>query len=290
MCLFIVDGTGVNKYGLFNAFFFVPWINPGEYVFPPHFIGWTLSYEFSFYLLVALVAILGFSRYIAWLGVAMVVFVVAGTVFSPSVFLLEWFSNPFFLEFALGLGIWALWRRWADAKWFRTAGLAAGAIGVAIVLVEIVVGYGNVSDTGGTWLRSIIWGVPAALIFLGTIALPEPREHLASRFARYLGDASYSIYLVHPIVFYVLARAITHYLPGTPGWVTLLIAIPLGTAAGLLFYRWVEDSITRDLRPRYERVSRRVLGRFRTPVTSSATGYDRSSAGRLGARPEESRS
>lgn len=82
-------------------------------------------------------------------------------------------------------------------------------------------------------VRALVWGVPCFLIFLVVLEM-KLGDGLVTRFMKLVGDASYSIYLTHQIVFFAV------------GWTALqgdLEAVLMMVAAavfGILAYRLVE--------------------------------------------------
>jgi exopolysaccharide production protein ExoZ len=162
-------------------------------------VGWTLSYEMLFYLLVALALAL---RVPLLRVAAPVLLAFAGFALMVRP---EWppiygFANTIVLEFLFGvlIGLWLQHDRRLPHAGLATVLLVGG---FALLL----------SVPAAAALRPLNWGLPAAAIVLGAVAL-EP--WLAPRLPRWLlasGDASYSVYLTHgfaiPVVFLLARRA-----------------------------------------------------------------------------------
>jgi peptidoglycan/LPS O-acetylase OafA/YrhL len=87
--------------------------------------------------------------------------------------------------------------------------------------------------------RSIVWGVPAALIVFGAIQLEGSLRGRVSRFFAYLGDASYSTYLIH--VFALAAFSAILWWP---------LATIAAIGVGVIQYRYVEQPLLRLLKKR----------------------------------------
>lgn len=174
---------------------------------------WSLVHELIFYTLFA-VALLGRHRrmWLLWLWFAAPL-LVAGFVDwngnwpgveSPllaeltRVFLLG-NLNGANLQFGAGFALALLHLRRLPITARRdgvSLGLVTGvaiAIGVAVEIVEIPTGI----------LRSALWTIPAvAIVWLGLISAQA--DGFMARFAKVLGDASFSIYLVHNPAFLVI--------------------------------------------------------------------------------------
>ena len=151
--------------------------------------GWTLNYEMGFYLLFA--AALFLSRpFRAWaVLLALLALVFAGIGSDPhSMF--GFFTSSIILEFAFGIFVGAAVTSGLRLPRLLALGLfAAGAIGIPATW----------SFVEGGVPRALLSGVAAASLAAGAIFLERGRAIPKSRLLHLLGDASYSIYLVHGI-------------------------------------------------------------------------------------------
>jgi exopolysaccharide production protein ExoZ len=168
-------------------------IYPGGYFFPALKVGWTLTFELLFYGGVAL----ALAR-----GPAVVLALYAGCLagaLTTSNPLLHLLGSPMALEFLMGVAVAKLPRR-------AIFGLL---VPVAIALVALTSpATGDVeSSLGPQWAlwRALVWGCPAAMMVWGTLSLERIFERRAFNLPVAIGDASYSVYLFHPLVAYGLA-------------------------------------------------------------------------------------
>jgi exopolysaccharide production protein ExoZ len=96
-------------------------------------------------------------------------------------------------------------------------------------------------------LRPITWGVPAACMVAGAVGL-EGRLFIP-RWLRDAGDASYSIYLMHPfvvpVVFIIVAKTLPEnvWLP-----VTIIGSLAASIAVGRLGFVGIERPLMRLMR------------------------------------------
>jgi exopolysaccharide production protein ExoZ len=191
-------------------------IYAGGYYVPVLKVGWTLSFELLFYLgmtfAIAARAAVPLALYVLFLIGAL-------ATSSP---LLHFIGSPMALEFLMGVAIARLPRR-------RAFGLLI-PVGFAL-FATTAPGIGDVdSSLGPQWAlwRAVEWGVPGALIFWGTLSLEPLFERRLFDLPVKIGDASYSIYLFHPLVAYGLSFV----------WpVRLLLAVGTGWAMHLLVER-----------------------------------------------------
>jgi peptidoglycan/LPS O-acetylase OafA/YrhL len=99
-----------------------------------------------------------------------------------------------------------------------------------------------VLDPATASFRVVYWGLPAALIVYGGLCLEQRLSSRAGGFGAFLGDASYSIYLFHPMVVYGLGLS----------WFT---EAALAVAAGCALHLAIERPIMRLRRLRVARAS-----------------------------------
>lgn len=209
------------------------WPVYADYVAPYLRPGWSLCFEMLFYSVTALVLWRP-----AFLKVAVAGYVAAMVLaFSTGWPLFRFIGNPIILEFGMGVIIARMPR--------SSISVGAGAIALAAALL-----IASAPSSGGRFLmesladlsapeRAIVWGCPAALLVFGAIQLePVLRGRLVRIFA-YLGDASYSAYLIHV---FALA-AFSAFL-----WWPLAAASAIGV--GVIQYRYVEQPLTRRLKRR----------------------------------------
>jgi exopolysaccharide production protein ExoZ len=162
------------------------------YFVPVLKVGWTLSFELLFYL--AMTAAIA-TRAAVPLALYALFLVGALATSSP---LLHFLGSPMALEFLMGVLIARLPRHAAF-------GILV-PIGIALFACTSP-GIGDVeASLGPQWAlwRALLWGIPAALVVWGTLSLDRVFKHRVFDVPVALGDASYSIYLFHPLVAYGL--------------------------------------------------------------------------------------
>ena len=188
----------------------------GEYYVPVLKVGWTLSFELLFY---AGMTIALASRAVVPLALYALVLLAGLATASP---LLHFVGSPMALDFLMGLTIAQLPRRVVFA-WFIPAGLAL------LFLTSPGLGDVEATLTGEDALqRAIEWGLPAAMIVWGALSIEDQFHRRLFRLPVFMGDASYSVYLFHPLAAYGLSAA----------WpIRFVAAIALGCAMHVLVER-----------------------------------------------------
>ncbi|WP_400770171.1 acyltransferase family protein [Methylosinus sporium] len=245
---------------------FIPHFNPLEDNYTPFFkLGWTLNYEIYFYFVFA--ALLPLPSIRLRLAILAGLFSLATgfyLVFLPTNPLLHIYCNPIVLEFVIGAAVGYLFTRGTIAKISRPVACALIG-GGAFSLVALF--------DSDDFARVQTAGLASAALMLGLLAT-EARGALArSPLLMLLGDASYSIYLAHPIVL-TLARVGTRalHLPVERpliGMAAVVTTLALSIAAGVAVHLLVEKPMLALLR-------RRLLQRAKTaePAATAAPSLD----------------
>ena len=188
----------------------------GGYYVPVLKVGWTLSFELLFYLGMTLAIARGAALPLLAYGLFLV-----GALATSSP-LMHFAGSPMTLEFLMGVVIAGLPRR-------AVLGLLVPAgIGLLALTSPAI---GDVDSTlHPSWAlwRAILWGCPAALVVWGALSLEPMFGRRLFDVPVAIGDASYSIYLFHPLVAFGLAL---------PWMVRLFLAIAVGWAMHLLVER-----------------------------------------------------
>jgi exopolysaccharide production protein ExoZ len=205
-------------------------------------LGWTLDYEMFFYALFAIGMAISWSRR-SWIAMGVLVSLAAVGMATNQLGMTSarFYTDPLIIEFAFGMMI-AL-----------TVGRTGGfVIHPAIASASILLGVAGLLVGSGyfDWnLRTIVFGVPAALIVGGSVAFENAGYVRAWRLPLLVGNASYSIYLVHLFPIALLRYLWTH--AGLPqrdwGSVLMFIAATMiaGTAAGIVSYWFLESPLLR---------------------------------------------
>jgi len=224
---------------VWKSLLFVPYRDAQGLIAPLIVPGWTLNYEMFFYLLFA-AGLLAPARLRPWLvSGALVALSVVGALASPRNPLAATYTDPILLEFAAGIWLGKLWSE------RRLPGARLGWASVALGLV----GFAGVSLAGVdvSAARPLYWGVPAFLLVAGAVSVERdgPVPNLWP--LRALGDASYSVYLVHGLAISAALRALSMIGIQSPPAV-FLASIAVGVAAGVCAYQLVEKPAMRLFR------------------------------------------
>ena len=208
--------------------------------FPLYTQGWTLNFEMFFYLCFSLALVLRRGRAVAALSIAFLAFTALGLMVS-----LPWpidrFANTNIVEFVLGMGLAEVHRR--GIRLSLVPALILAGLGFAFMAATI--------DSVDAWLpyRGFVWGPPAlAIVAAAVLSEAKRRGPLRAAFEA-LGDASYSLYLVHFAFFgwiaALLGPRLASFLPH-PLRYALILCVG-AVAAAFVSYWFIERPITREL-------------------------------------------
>lgn len=220
--------------------------------------AWTLSHELLFYGLFGLAILsrtLGFALLGLWTAACLCVWVLTHmglmTVHYPVSFLLAEYN----MLFAFGI---------VSALVFRGIGLqmAAGLLVLGCAVFALTARAHIVDDLPGL---APFYGLAAALVITALVRLETAERFAVPGFLVKLGDASYSVYLIHGPVMVVgamILRKMSIAAHAGPATVIALLCLG-GLAAGLVFHLIAE-------RPLLRLMSRRITGRSREAIPVAA--------------------
>lgn len=226
----------VTAEALIKSLFFVPYRDPQGLIAPLIVPGWTLNYEMFFYVLFA-AGLLAPPRLRPWLVTgALAALVALRPLADTNNPLLATYTDPILLEFAAG--IW-LGKLWSDGRlpgpgvgWALVALGLAGFTAVTLAGVDVSTG------------RAVLWGVPALLLVSGAVSIERHGAVPNLWPLRALGDASYSLYLIHGLAISAAVRALALAGLESPAMV-FAASIVVGVAAGLIAYQVIEKPAMR---------------------------------------------
>lgn len=237
-----------NIRSLIDTFIMLPILDMQTTIDPILSVGWSLSFEWWFYCLFYCL-ILFKARKKEWLLLMLPILVVTRYFLRLSDFRLIFMTNPIMLEFLFGVVIHWLYTHVKIPGGIVFLLISFGILGYGY---NIIYGYGNISEqfdviSGEVSMkRVLLWGIPSACIVAGCIFLEKSGVWCTlwnNRFIILTGDASYSIYLVHKTIFFLLPPlySITGFFlnPDLAVFLQLLIA----AVAGILFYKNIEKPI-----------------------------------------------
>ena len=228
----------INFDYIIRSYLLFPVVDSAGHFRPLLSVGWTLTYEFLFYLLFALALALR-------VDVLRVLLPGLGLFVLAALFRKEGWPawtilfNTIVIEFIFGVVLARLVLR----GWLLPTAVAVGLVVVGFALVLVL-------PEGPEDFRPLTWGLPALAIVAGAVALERRAATMLPRWLLELGDASYSIYLTHGFVVPVIGLGFLYL-----GWIGLpaeamavLVGLFASAIVGTVVYRVVERPITLALK------------------------------------------
>lgn len=228
--------TGLGHWWhVLSSYFFFPTRSPAGSYGTVLAVGWTLVFEMFFYILFTMVLATRLPR-LRTLAPVLVALAFAWTIpFVARHGTLHFYASTMQLEFLFGMLLAASipWMRKIPAPLAALLAVA-GFLPLLFWHPEAVVLWGG-----------ILWGIPALAVVAAAVALESPLGHRTPRWLLEIGDASYSIYLVHGFVLPVVCMFFARYGGRGPCILplALIVSIIVATLAGDLVYRFVERPI-----------------------------------------------
>lgn len=243
--------TRFNIVHVVTSYLFVPWRSPVDGAFQPVLIpGWTLNLEMMFYVLFALILFAPMRfRLPAVLG-GLAGLVALGLIPHAGTSQFDFYTDPIILEFAVGVCLGAA----VTAQRRLPGPIAAAAViaGVGLFLTAALTGvHVDHLVPSADYHRVLIWGIPAALLVSGCVFLERETGPWLAALPLLLGDASYSIYLVHETTlnagFQVWRKLDALHNPA--GIASTMIVTALASAlAGVVIYALIERPIIKHFK------------------------------------------
>jgi len=214
---------------------------PQEHGSPLLFVGWTLIYEMYFYYIFS--ALLRLRRSFAFRALALWAVVVFALQFVPAIQ-----NNPYtsvlfgnmVIEFILGAVVGATVMKRRYVRPYQP--LVLGSLALAATFIFAL--HGGLATNEGPF-RFLTVGIPMAAIVYGAVIL-EVKHRRVMTALQPLGDASYSTYLWHTIIFAALGRLLVDHFSGKLPAPILFVLVPaLVVVISFLLYRIVEVPLSK---------------------------------------------
>lgn len=257
--MLLLSGNHLGSEYVLKSYALFPVLS-GEKLRPLLGVGWTLMYEMYFYLVLALM--LRLPRAYVLPVTAAVLCGGAGLArlaLAPNGALGVFFSDLIVVEFVLGMAL-------------GTAITSLRSLPRASGPALLLLGW-------GWWLamqapplieRWFLWGPPAFFIVAGAMLTEQSGLwKVNGGWPVAVGDSSYSLYLLHPVLFY-FANGVMKRVPGLtalPGELLVVVAIIGCVLLSLPAYRLIELPLTRFAQNLLGTRAATVSGPSRAPLT-----------------------
>lgn len=232
------------------SFFLIPSLHPVLHTqFAPVVIpGWTFEYEIAFYALLSVCLFVPLRFRAASLMLPIIALAALPAFMHSDSIYFDFYTQPLIVQFASGVFLgWLLW------KGAKTSPMVAAAMMVAgVAVVPFLPEPSHVVPELGAYhymlARTLWYIVPAFCIVGGAVFFEMSTTLKPWKLATLIGNASYSIYLTHPLVLPVVTKA-WHMagLAGSPAWNWGFLSITMSASVllGIGCHLWVEMPLVR---------------------------------------------
>jgi exopolysaccharide production protein ExoZ len=235
----LFPGSVVTAETIVKSLFFIPFTRADGEVYPLLFLGWTLNYEMFFYLIFGLCLTISKHKAPVLAAIIIMILVALNPMLKPLGVALDFWTKPILLYFVVGIAAYGLWLKrdyWTQRLSPKVA-MVASAMTFTLFVID-----------APSWFAAhlVIKGFLAIVLMLMLIRLDGLVAWPA--WILLLGDASYSLYLLHPYAIEAIDRLV-HPLSSTWMGITLtLFACALAGALAVIGYKIVEAPSNRYLR------------------------------------------
>jgi peptidoglycan/LPS O-acetylase OafA/YrhL len=230
----------------------------------PLSIGWTLNFEFYFYLVFGLSLLAGRFRWLAFFGWMLATLVllplaVTGTWsmhaehdYGIGIAYIDQNVNPIIWDFVAGVAIGLLY-----VSRVRVASKALLAI-IAACAIALACEWSFNAPAIETFHGMARWGLPWSILFAAMALAFKDREPRVPRALVWLGGISYSLYLAHLIVFETVDRLLEslNLEPFTHTTMFVLLVVPIPLIYAAISRRFLEDGLAVFVRRQLLRLTR----------------------------------
>ena len=250
----LLNATRAAPSELLKSLFFIPFQKSNGLFQPILFVGWTINYEMYFYILLGLAILLWPRRPILLASSALLAIACVCSFFASSNAIAKFYSDPVILEFIFGLLAYQCVTVVPEQTRMRAKYLLLGTFVATLILLPTIEAFGLFS-----YLPYVVrFGPLSFLLICSSCMLALNGNDLRIGWIVLIGDASYTLYLVHPYVEMVLDRIVARKLPWLHITTTFgcLFAVALAFVISVFLYVRVEKPMLRYL-------NRKLCGRAR---------------------------
>ncbi|WP_331027176.1 acyltransferase [Sphingomonas sp.] len=229
----------LSGHAIVTSYLFIPAFNSDGALEPLLGVGWTLNFEMFFYAVFAF-ALFATRRPFVLIAAVLAVCSVGSLMIASRTHALQFYLNDIVLEFLFGM----LLARYAKG-WTVPPALSVGLIIAGFVALLFSL------DTTAV-PRSVLYGLPSLAIIAGAVWLDLRAPPRIPRWVLYFGNASYALYLIHPMVAPIAPVALAKLGFVLP-WLSVAFSVMISLAMAAILHSLVEKPVSRWLAARTRR-------------------------------------
>lgn len=207
--------------------------------------GWTLRYEFFFYLIFGASLFFKTEQRGLMISVIIALLILAGVIIQPENSWGLFFLDKLLLEFVMGIFAFHILK--------RTSLSAPVALGLLIAGLFALKMLNHYDEYQTPYHRAVCAGLPMLGIFIGVVRFEEhirKNNNIVFKALERLGDSSFSLYLIHPFVLSPAAMIIRKLGLSHNATLFSLLLLAGAIVVGWLCYQFVEQPLNRIVRQR----------------------------------------
>lgn len=237
-----------NPVFLLKSLLFIPFDIGDGVIQPLMRVGWTINCEIFFYLLFFISLKINHKYRGLICSIFLLLLMAVAWPFSALSVPLRFYGNPVMLEFIYGIILYyaaeKLYRRHRSSALSRT-GLYISISGIVGCFLWLLISMHYVNIPG--LRRPIVWGLPAMAIVLFTFLAGLYIRKIPAA-AVQLGNASFSLYMMHYYPVMILDRMIFDFSSCSPhALLGVAVAVAVSVSLALVSREFLEKRLTRFL-------------------------------------------
>jgi exopolysaccharide production protein ExoZ len=235
---YLMSATQALPLELLKSLFFIPYMKSNGLFQPILFVGWTINYEICFYVVMALSVFL-IKRRASLLATAILLSIMGvSSLFADKSGIARFYSDPIICEFILGLIVYYCVHAVPKALVLRLKYPLTAVMLVALFSLPLIEAF----DLFPSLSLVIQFGPLSFLLIWSSCLLALSGNDLRYGILVLIGDASYTLYLVHPYIEMALDRIVAKYFPifHIATVFGCLFAVAVAIAASIVLYLKVE--------------------------------------------------
>lgn len=221
-------------------------------------VGWTLNFEMFFYVLFALSLMIS-VRFAPFIVAAILVMIFTLADQFPDVFLLQYYAQTYVRFFVVGIAAYYIYAYVPQLPRPLAAGAGFGVIAFCYGSQFVEPWWTNAP------ISSLLYAMPCAIV-ISALLMEKAGAFAQSRVLVLLGDASYTIYLTHTILFKILQSQARHQggVSSAHDSLTMMtVYVIAAIVVGVAVHIWIEKPVLRYVRRRFPSRSKDPAGRGR---------------------------
>jgi exopolysaccharide production protein ExoZ len=224
------------------------------FLLPSINIAWTLSFELFFYIIFTISLIIHKKMHNIVAIIILLTFVFLGTIINFNEVHLVFLTNPILLEFVLGIILGLIYTNKIKIPLSVVFLIFITAILQFVLLINN--GYSNISEAyltlngSGSFLRVYLWGIPSFLLVTSILFITQHQNQTSihkfsfiKKIFILIGDASYSIYLIHTFLFSAILHFNDLFMNIQNGDLLIFLFLSFSIFLGCLIYIFIEDPL-----------------------------------------------